>query len=405
MKLGAIRNTSLPLRPPSRRFSEPAFVEEIKTPRIQNKEILLLIGLSLLAFGAFIFTRRMATLEQHLEARIAAFWYERGTQYMQAGNTAQAIQAFRKATADLSDSEKYTLALSDALAAANHDAEALQLLLRLGESDPGNIDINTRLARLTAKHGNVQEAEHYYQSALYANWSAGQTDIRRKLRVEFIRFLLANQQRDLAASELLVLQARAPDAPAAHIENAKFFAQADDPKRAFEEYAAAAREDGNNVEALTGAGESAFEAADYRAAEQYLRAAVRANPADDKTHQLLGLAEAILNEDPLATPLAPEERQRRLLAGLERSIQRLESCPNQAAESKANSEIGSLKAEAQATRDKLSVTHQPTDIATFQAGVGLIFRMQQVASGYCGKPTQADEALLLIGRQHNGERQ
>ncbi len=378
-------------------------MEEIKTPRIQNKEILLLIGLSVLTFGAFVFTRHMAVLEQNLEARIAAFWYERGMEYMQSGNTGRAIQAFRKATADLSDNQQYTVALADALAAEGHVAEAQQLLSRLRDSDPGNVDINTRLARLTAKLGNVQEAEHYYQSALYANWSPSQSGARRKLRIEFIHFLLAHQQRDVAASELLVFAARTPDTAAAHIETAKLFTEADDPKRALEEYAAASRLDPNNPDAVTGAGESAFEAGDYRAAEPYLRTALRLRPEDERTQRLLTLSEAVLDEDPLAMPLSPEERQRRLLAGLDRSLERIDGCPSQLADSKAATEIGSLKTEAIATRDKLRATHQPTDIATFQSGVNLIFRMQQVASGYCGKPSQEDEALLLIGRQHSGE--
>jgi tetratricopeptide (TPR) repeat protein len=242
-------------------------VEEIKIPRVLNKEILFLVALSLAAFGVFVFTRQMAAKEQQLEAKIAAVWFDRGVRYMQSGETAKAIEAFRKARADVPDNEKYMLALADALIAANHDAEAEQLLLRLRETDPGSTEINTPLARLAAKQGLVQEAVHYYQSALYANWSAAQADVRRQLRIEFIRYLMAHQQRDLAASELLVLQARTPDTAAAHIETAKLFVEADDPAHALEEYGEAARLDGRNMEALTGAGETAFHAGDYSHAE------------------------------------------------------------------------------------------------------------------------------------------
>jgi len=224
-------------------------VEVVKIPRILNREIVLLVALSLAAFGVFVFTRHMAARVQQLDAKIAAVWFERGMQYMEAGETEKAIQFFRKATADTGDNQKYLLALADALAADNYAAEARQLLLTLRESDPGNAEINTQLARLAAQ-GELQEAVHYYQSAFYSNWAAAQADERRRLRIEFIRFLLAHKQRDLATSELLVLQGRTPNSAPAHIETAKLFLEADDQKHALQEYEEAVRLDSHNEEAL-----------------------------------------------------------------------------------------------------------------------------------------------------------
>lgn len=379
-------------------------MEEIKIPRVLNKEILLLASLSLAAFGVFLFTKQMAAKEQQLEAKIASVWYERGEQYMQSGDTAKALEAFRKATSDAADNDKYQLALADSLIAGNHDAEADQLLLRLRESDPGNTEINTRLARLAAKQGLVLEAVHYYQSALYSNWSAEQADVRRKLRIEFIRYLLAHQQHDLAASELLVLQGRTPNTAAAHIETAKMFVEADDPSRALEEYNQAVQLDGKNVEALVGAGETAFQTRDYAEAEQSLRAALDVDPGSQKTRDLLDVVEAVQNEDPLAPGIPPGERQKRLLADFEMSTARLDSCLSQTSKEAASAELKSLKEEALATESKLNNPSHPPDSDAVKAGIGLIFRMQQAASAYCGKPAAEDEALLLIGRQHNGER-
>ncbi len=379
-------------------------MEEIKIPRVLNKEILLLAGLALAAFGVFLFTKQMAAKEQQMEAKIAAIWFDKGEQYMQSGDTPKAIEAFRKATSDAGDNVKYQLALADALIAGNHDAEADQLLLRLRESDPGNTEINTRLARLAAKQGLVQEALHYYQSALYANWSAEQADVRRKLRIEFIRYLLAHQQRDLAASELLVLQGRTQNTAAAHIETAKMFIEANDPAHALEEYSEAAQLDGKNVEALVGAGETAFQARDYAKAEQSLRAALDVDPESQKTRDLLEVVEAVQNEDPLAPHLSAVERQKRLVVDFERTKFRLDSCLSQTSNNTANAELKSLKDEALAVESKLNNPAHPPDSDAVRSGVGLIFKMQQASSAYCGKPSAEDEALLLIGQQHNGER-
>lgn len=379
-------------------------MEVVKIPRILNREIVLLVALSLAAFGVFVFTRHVAAGEQRLEARIAAVWFERGMQFMRAGDIEQAIQAFRKATADTGENRRYVLALADALAAGNHVAEAQQLLLTPRESDPGDAEMNTQLARLAARQGAVQDAVHYYQSALYSNWAAGQADERRRLRIEFIRFLLAHQQRDLATSELLVLQGRTPNSASAHIETAKLFLEADDQKHALQEYEEAHRLDSHNEDALTGAGQTSFQLGDYATAERYLRDAHDVNPDSQKARQLLTLAELVQSEDPLAPPLSPLERQRRLMADFERSEQRLESCLNQTAGSTASAELQSLKAEALAVQPKFRSQTHPPDSDAVRSGVDLIFRMQQAASGHCGEPAPEDQALLLIGRRHNGER-
>ena len=379
-------------------------VELPRISRILNKEIVLLIGLSLAAFGVFVFTRHMAARERLLEEKIAAAWFERGMQFLQAGDTDKAIQAFHKATADVEDNQKYVLALANALAAEGRYPEAEQSLLRLRELDPEDPEVNTSLARLASKQNSVQDAVRYYQNALYGRWSDDQLDQRRQLRIELVKFLIAHQQRYLASSELFVLQNRNPHSAAAHLEIARLFVDADDPQHALQEYKAAAELDEKNVEALTGAGEMSFQLGDYSQAQQYLKAALEASPESHKTSDLLTLTETILTDDPLLPHLTTGERQKRLLAGLDLSLKRLDGCLGQTSGAKAIAELQSLKSEAMAVEPKLSAKNHPPDSDTVWAGVALIFRMQQAASGYCGIPSGEDRALLLIGRHHNGER-
>ena len=371
--------------------------------RILNNQIVLLAALSVGAVGVFIFTRHMAAHERQLRRRIAAVWFERGVQYMQAGETDKAVASFRSATANVENDPQYMLALANALAAQDHTQEALRLLVRLRDSDPENPDVNLSLARLAAQQGEVQEAVRYYQSALYGRWLSDRLDQRRRVRLEMVRFLLAHHEHYLATSELYVLENRTPDSVAAHIELAKLFAEANDLPHAFEEYAAAIRLDGSNVEALAAAGHLAFQVGNYPLAEQYLRAAQEANPDSRETQQLLTLTRAVLSSDPLLPHLTQGDRQKRLEAGLDVSLERVEDCLGNTSDSKAIAELQSLKTEA-ISAIKSWKTKAPSDIDTVKTGVDLIFRMEQSASRACGNPSDRDQAWLLIGQQHNGER-
>lgn len=381
-------------------------VHEGVIPRILNKEILLLVALALLAFGVFVFTKTMAAREQQMEVKIGRIWYEQGQQYIASGKTEKAIQAFRRSTIGTRYNQKYALALADALAAGNQDAEAQELLLRLRESDPENAEINIYLARLTSKQRETSDAVRYYQNALYGRWTGSQIDERRRqLRTELVRFLLERQQRNLASSELLILESELPDSAPSWVATAKLFIEAGDLQHALKDYSEAARLDSHNVEALTGAGETSFQLADYPRAKQYLRAALELDPQSEKTHQLLSLAEMVTSDDPLAPHLTAVERQARLIPDFERSLERLESCLNQNSNIGTDAELESLKAEALAMEPRLNQRRSVPDYDMVGTALTLILRMEKTASDSCGEPSGPDQALILIGHQHNGARQ
>ena len=375
---------------------------EVKTiPRVLHNELVLLVALSIVAFGVFVFTRNMAARQQRMEAGIAATWYERGERLIASGQVEPAIQAFRRATAESRDTQKYVLALANALSAGNHESEAEDLLLQLRESHPENAEINISLARLAAKQGETDEAVRYYQSALYGRWTGDQVEERRnQLRKELIGFLLQHQQHQLASSELLILEAGLPYDAASHIEVAKLFLQAGDVRRAFKNYSAAVQLDHHNVDALRGAGETSFLLGDYAQAVHYRRAELELDPSSTTSQKQLALAEMVLEEDPLAPHLTDQERKDRLLADFQRSLQRLDACLGQIADAKASAELQSLKAEALAMQPKLGRNKKP-DFDTVRSAAGLIFRMEEAAAR-CGELPVEDEALLLIGREHKG---
>jgi len=376
-------------------------MDEGQTYRVLNREIFLLIALSVLAVGVFLFTKRMSIKEQQLDARIAAIWYQEGERQLASGQIAQAIESFRKATTGALGNPTYTLALANALAAGNHDAEAEQTLLRLRESDPEDAEINLQLARLAARREEVEDAVHYYRNALYGRWNEASADQRKQLvRMELIRFLLGRQQRDLALSELLILEGDLPQSAAAHVEVARLFLQAGDVQHALKNYEQATELDKNDADAATEAGETAFRAGDYQQAERYLKAAVELKPEDQKIRQHLAVAEFVLSTDPLDPHLTNEERQERLLRGFDQGLRRLDRCLSQTS-GQADPQLQSLKEQATALEPKLRSKHPP-DLELTRATFQLIYKIEQAALARCGEGEELDQALLLIGHKHNG---
>ena len=294
--------------------------------------------------------------------------------------------------------------LADALAKGNHNTEAQQLLLRLRESDPENAEINIYLARLALKRGEIRDAVHYYQNALYGRWSGSQVDERRReIRIELIRVLLEHKEQRLATSELLILESELPSSSSSRVETAELFVEAGDLQRAFNNYVEAVQLDNHNIEALRGAGETAFELGEYAKAAHYSRALLELEHESPKARRRLSLAETILAEDPLAPHLTAKERQRRLLLDYKRSIQRMNACLSQSSDAELKPELQNLQAEVHAMEPQLSGRHPP-DSEQAMSALALIVRMQKETTTTCGQGTIPDEALLLIGREHNGER-
>lgn len=377
-------------------------MDEGEAYRVPNRELFLLIALALGAVGVFVFTRSMAAKEQQVDARIAAIWYTEGGRQLSSGQVEKAIESFRNATTNALGDRTYMLALANALAAGNHDAEAEQTLLRLRESDAEDAEINLQLAQLAAKRGDVPDAVHYYQNALYGRWTGTQVDEReRQLRTELIRFLLGHQQRNMALSELLILDTEVPPSAAAHVEAARLFLEAGDAQHASKNYAEAVELDQNNVDVLTEAGQAAFRLGDYQRAYQYLKTALQLNPEAQKTRQLLSVTEMVLSDDPLEAHLTKRERQRRLLLGFEQARQRLEGCLSQTSDSSRVAELDALKEQAAAMESELR-SNRPPDSELTRSGVELIYKIEQAASATCGEGQELDQALLRIGQKHSG---
>jgi tetratricopeptide (TPR) repeat protein len=365
-----------------------------------HREIVVLVVLSTLVAVGFVLTRAAAGANRAHRLRDAAAWYDAGERYLAGGQPEPAIRALRRATAIDRDSRTYRLALAGGLAADRQDDAARQVLLGVRESSPEDPEVNVRLARLEARHDDVTGTVRYYQNAVYGSWGGDQGDARRQVRIEMIRYLLAHQQRGRALSELLVLSGNLPDDVQSQTEAGQLFLEAGDPPRGLDRFRQALRIDPKNPAALAGAGEAAFEVGDYASVQRYLRAV---EPASSHLLELREVADLVLTRDPLRPGLALRQRQERVLAGLRRALAVLDDCANkQPANSRA---LESLRAEASELEPKLALERVRRTPESVDAGLNLIYRIEQRTAEMCGQGSAFDRALLLMGRRHDADRQ
>jgi len=356
--------------------------------------------------GVFLFTRAMAVKESQLDVRVAAVWFGRGEEQVKAGELETATESFRNAASRDRDKPEYELALANTLAVAGHNLEARQTLLRMRESNPENAEINIYLARLEAKAGELAQAESYYHNALYGRWTGSQIDReRRQVRVELIHFLLDHGNRSAALPELLILSTEIPETDReAQIETGQLLLQAGDPQHALECFNRALALDRHNADALVGGGEAAFLLGDYAQAQRLLEAALVQRPDSQPATEKLALARIILANDAMAPHLSREERNQRIIIDFKAALDRLHRCSVQSRgqNSGAGASVESLNSEAFAMRSKLNPENLHHDSELVRSCMELIFKIEESTNDHCGKPTDLDQALLLIGKKHEG---
>lgn len=362
--------------------------------RFVQREVLVLVVLSIAGVLAFFGTRTVARVSADIRERDAAEWYRVGQGLLDAGDADPAADAFRRASGMARENQTYRLALAAALTAAERDEAARQVLLGVREVAPENPDVNLRLARLEARRDDETAAVRYYQNALYGVWSPEATETRGRLRVELIEYLLARGQHGRGLAELLALEGNLPAEPEAYLEAARLFRQAGDATRALGHYERVLELEPKNGDAAAGAGEAAFSLGEYARAQRFLRLA-----PDDRPDvvELRAITAIILARDPLAPRLAYAERRRRVLLNLEDSIEHLTACP---AEDDARAELAALQREAEGFAASLRRRAAAQRLEVIEAGVDLVHRIQRATAERCGASSASHRALLIIGQRY-----
>jgi tetratricopeptide (TPR) repeat protein len=345
--------------------------------------------------------------------------YAQGLTEVAAGRYDEAIAAFRAAlTCDPTNSQ-YQLSLARALRDSNDPRrldEAESYLLALWQRTPQDAAVNLALARVAAHRGSIEDATRYYHNAMYGVWTSDPDDNRSKARIELIQFLLKKGAPDKAESELIALATALPPDPAAHLQAAQLFAQAQDYGGALKQYREVLRLDPTNATALAGAGETAYRLGNYALAQRYLQLAVNANPQAESNNaearQLLATTELVLRNNPFHTHLSDNERNRRITEAFNRAGKRLSECAQQAGvdlssggSSAPSSPLSKLQSLWIATKPDLARLRSSAETDLPDTIMDVVFQIEQQTAAICGPPQGLDLALLLISQKREAATQ
>ena len=365
--------------------------------RLRNvrQELIKLTALVAVAIAAFMGTQTFAAHSRAVNAADAATWFARGQDALAHDQVDAAVDAYRRALAKAKDNRVYSLALARALERTGDVDAAERALLALRQSAPEDGDINLELARISARRADVATALRYYRNALYSPASAADESLRRGVRLELINFLLARGESSRALAELLTAANDAPTDEASAVRLGGLFAQAQDYRRARDEYRRALQIAPHDAYALVGAGSMAFQLGDYAEARRDLAASASVDPA---IIAMLDVATHVLADDPLGIRLGSSERYRRLAADLMTVSNRLHAClmhagPNDAVTTAAH-DIDAFS---------MDLRRQRANPDLFDDGLSVMFKAEQAVPSSCGDPSAADRALVLIAHLHGAD--
>jgi tetratricopeptide (TPR) repeat protein len=353
--------------------------------RLILREARILAALCVIAVVAFLATRTLAAHNRRTSQADAARWHALGAESLAAGRPADAVAQFRRASAIHRENRTYRFALADALRRTGDNTAAVDVLLRLRESVPEDVDVNASLARLEAARGAVDDAVRYYQTAILGLWQPSRLEQRRALRIELIELLLAHGAGERALAEVLKLSGEIPDDPAEHLRVAQLLLRAGSPARAEAQFAAALRRSPHDMAALAGAGRAAFLAGEYEHARDYLRRI----PGGSDNEALLRVSQLVLDMDPLLPQLTARERDRRLARAVDELQARAAGCDQAASAKPALADLQRAFARAHAT----SADSLGPDLAR-------VAGLARDVGKACPPPQPIDRALVLIAARH-----
>jgi tetratricopeptide (TPR) repeat protein len=365
-----------------------------------QREIFVLVVLVGVTIAAFVVTRNVAAGNDELRRQQAAMSFEAGQEALQDGRVEPAVVTLRRAVSRDPENREYRLALASALATSRLDDEAKRVLEILREAEPEDPETNVQFARIEARGVDADTARRYYESAIAGLWRTEDAEERRAVRLELIDFLVARQERDRALSQLFALDDNLPAETGVQVQVGRLFLSAGDPRQALDRFMSAIDADPDHGPALAGAGESAFELADYVAARRFFNEA-----PDDEPYvvDLREVTELVLSSDPLEPRLSVRARSERLLLAFEQARASLDFC---LADPVVAGRASLEELQAEGVEFDVAIAEQRNgDLRNLvDDGVDLVYRIERSIEQRCRTPiTQLDRALLLIGRRHGFE--
>jgi tetratricopeptide (TPR) repeat protein len=389
-----------------------SFSAESLSPYLRREPLMLavLTGLTIVLFLAVGGLSRLYHAQQ---ASLAERWAGRGVGDLNAGRYKVAITDFRTALLYDRDNGAYQLSLAQALLGlgrTDSTDSAYAYLINLWAREPENGVVNLELARIAVGRNETDRALRFYHNAIYATWPGNQEIERRRARLELIDYLLRNNARTQAESELIALEANAGADAAQQTQLGGLFLRVGDNARALAAFDSSLKLERKNPEAEAGAGRAELALGQYVDARRYLEEAVAAAPADTSSVNLLKITESAIEMDPFRPQISERERDQIVMSAFATAADRLKTCPASAAPAAVPGKkpaAGSpgtawqqLAGQWAALNPQVTTKALSDNPGLVNTAMNLTFEIEHTADAQCGPGTDADQALLLVAGRH-----
>jgi tetratricopeptide (TPR) repeat protein len=375
------------------------------TQRVWSRETVLLAALASLGIMIGI-TEVAVNFYLNKQTNLAKMWFQRGSGALSSGQPKQAVEDLRNAVsyapANSALKSTYQLRLALALAASNRINEAESYLLVLWTDQPGNGEINLELAKLEARQGKP-DAARYFENAIYGVWPSNVQEHRWQARMELLQFYRSTNNTGQARAELLTMAA---DTPATDFERLTQIGQLQlelgAPRQALQQFQQALKVKRRYAPALAGAGAAEFAIGGYRNAIPYLAEAVRVNPKNKQAAAQLELTRLVLDSDPFQIGLDEEDRAERSIDAYLQAMSKLTTCATAQGiildTTTPQNPLQRMWASGQSQQALLTgFRGQPQTVLQL---MNFVFSAENLAANECGPLQGKDQALWLIGKEH-----
>jgi predicted Zn-dependent protease len=351
-------------------------------------------------FSLTAFLSRMYHKEIHV---LADDMFAQGQANLKAGNPQEAVENLRNALKFVPGNEKFQMLLAQALAASGQYREARNYLETLLSGFPGSGDINLELARIAVHEGKVAEAERYYHSAIYGVWENDPIAMRWMVRQELCDFLLAHGDLLQARPEIMALGENTPSNEIPHLKIAgSLLLRAGMWSGALKAFQAVLEADKNDVDALRGAGISAFELGHFGDSQRYLTRLPKEQLSSPEVQAKLSVSEGILGADPFLPGLSTAQKAARASRAFELAESNAKACKSKfsgaSAGSPTQAKLQQALGQAQASEAEWSERELERHPDRVDAAMKVAFELEDAASAACGEPQGDDHINWLLGQ-------
>jgi len=196
---------------------------------------------------------------------------------------------------------------------------------------------------------------------------------------------------------LIALAAGIGDDPTQQTMLGNLFLRAADYDHAFAAFARSLQSNSTNAQAVAGAGFAALKLGHFDAAQNYLRQAVAADPADTQSAVRLKTTQAVLQMDPFRPDLSDAQRSQIVLEAFDTAGRRLSSCPVSGAGTAVAAQAA-LEERWTKLHPDITANRLRSDPDLVERAMDVVFNIERETSTTCGEPSGADQALLLIAQ-------